>query len=144
MRGSPRRRGQNAKARPSTSAPLTTTATNASNIMLATLREARLKRRNVDRQLASLFTEADAPRGPASRTCPPRRSSAVAKLIRLNRNPRARHMVWLTLIQEVQMSHGGRRAGAGRKPGSGLAKIDAAARKAAMESGITPLDYSSV
>jgi hypothetical protein len=39
------------------------------------------------------------------------------------------------------MSHGGRRAGAGRKPGSGLAKIDAAARRAAMESGITPLDY---
>jgi hypothetical protein len=33
------------------------------------------------------------------------------------------------------------RAGAGRKPGSGLAKIDAAARKAALESGITPLDY---
>src|SRR5215211_7879965 len=50
-------------------------------------------------------------------------------------------MVWLTLIQEIQMSHGGRRAGAGRKPGSGLAKIDAAARKAALESGITPLEY---
>src|SRR3954466_14195318 len=46
-----------------------------------------------------------------------------------------------TLNQENQMSHGGCRAGAGRKPGSGLAKIDAAARKAAMESGITPLEY---
>ena len=38
------------------------------------------------------------------------------------------------------MSHGGRRPGSGRKKTS-VNKLDAAARKIAMESGITPLDY---
>jgi len=35
---------------------------------------------------------------------------------------------------------GGRREGAGRKPGS-VARIDYAARKKALESGISPLDF---
>ena len=38
------------------------------------------------------------------------------------------------------MSHGGRRPGSGRKKTS-VNKLDAAARKIAIESGITPLDY---
>jgi len=38
------------------------------------------------------------------------------------------------------MTHGGPRPGAGRKQG-GANKIDAEARKKAVESGITPLDY---
>lgn len=38
------------------------------------------------------------------------------------------------------MSQGGRRPGSGRKR-TGVSKLDAAARKAATESGITPLGY---
>jgi hypothetical protein len=38
------------------------------------------------------------------------------------------------------MSHGGRRAGSGRKK-SGTNRLDTKARQQAMESGITPLDY---
>ena len=38
------------------------------------------------------------------------------------------------------MSHGGRRAGSGRKK-SGTNRLDAKARQQAMESGITPLAY---
>lgn len=38
------------------------------------------------------------------------------------------------------MSHGGRRAGSGRKR-TGANKLDTIARKAAMETGITPLEF---
>jgi hypothetical protein len=38
------------------------------------------------------------------------------------------------------MSRGGRREGAGRKPGS-VSKLDAEARRKAAEGGITPLDF---
>jgi hypothetical protein len=38
------------------------------------------------------------------------------------------------------MSRGGRREGAGRKPGS-VSKLDTEARRKAMEGGIMPLDY---
>jgi len=38
------------------------------------------------------------------------------------------------------MSHGGRRAGSGRKK-SGTNRLDTKARQQAMESGISPLDY---
>jgi hypothetical protein len=38
------------------------------------------------------------------------------------------------------MSHGGRRAGSGRKR-SGTNRLDTEARAKAMETGITPLDY---
>jgi hypothetical protein len=38
------------------------------------------------------------------------------------------------------MSHGGRRAGSGRKK-SGANRLDTKARQQAMESGITPLEY---
>ena len=38
------------------------------------------------------------------------------------------------------MSHGGRRAGSGRKK-SGTNRLDAKARQQALESGISPLDY---
>ena len=38
------------------------------------------------------------------------------------------------------MTRGGKREGAGRKPGS-VARMDAAARRKALDSGMTPLDY---
>jgi hypothetical protein len=44
------------------------------------------------------------------------------------------------LISRKTMSHGGRRAGSGRKK-SGTNRLDTKARQQAMESGISPLDY---